>query len=143
MTISRRILVCVCFILVGLTWASSAFAQPRYYPRSSPISPWMNMFQRKPGPLDNYHSFVQPQLQLEETLGQQNTALQQQATKIRSLGQDIRERQRGSDTPPTGIGSVFMDYSHYYPTKGGRAGYHPRATSQVSQPANIGSRYGR
>jgi hypothetical protein len=107
-------------LVVGLfTSAPSAFAQPRYYPPTGPISPWMNIFQRQPGPLDNYHSYVRPELQLRNTLGQQNTALQQQATGIRLLG----ENHQAGQIPATGTASGFMNFSHYYPTMGGFASF--------------------
>jgi hypothetical protein len=104
-------------VVGGFASASPALAQPRYYPPNGPISPWMNLFQRQPGPLDNYHSYVRPELQLRNTLGLQNTALQQQAAGLRLLG----EGQQAGQIPATGTASVFMNFSHYYPTMGGWA----------------------
>jgi hypothetical protein len=95
--------------------ASSAFGQTSYRPYKSTISPWMNLFQRNPGPLDNYHSYVQPQLQLQQTINQQNAELQQQSTRLQSLAS--KELVQGHDqVHPTGTGGVFMEYSHYFQT---------------------------
>jgi hypothetical protein len=118
-------------VLGGL--ASPALAQPRYYPPNGPISPWMNLFQRQPGPLDNYHSYVRPELQLRNTLGQQNAALQQQSAGLRLLG----ESQQAGQIPATGTASVFMNFSHYYPTMGGfAASTRLRGPARAAAPAS-------
>lgn len=123
---NRRQLSGMVFLLaVWLLWPTLADAQTGYYPSGGPISPWMNMFQRRPGPLDNYHSYVQPQLQLDSALRQQNAALQRHGANIRMLDQRIT-REGGLPIVPTGAGSVFMDYSHYYPAlSGGNANRGP------------------
>ena len=118
--IRQRLILLSMLLVVGTVWTPVAFAQ-RYTPIRGPISPWMDIFQRKPGPLDNYHSYVQPEIQLQRTVNQQNNALTQNALGIQSLGQQVEDAQKESPVHPTGAGSVFMEYSHYYPTKGGRA----------------------
>jgi hypothetical protein len=115
-------------------------AQPRNYSSQTvapPISPWMNLYQKNPGPLDNYHTYVLPQLQLRNTLQQYDSNFQQQGSSIQTLGQDftgLQQQQReGQQVHPTGAASVFMSYSHYYPvgpnvstTRGGsRASWTP------------------
>ena len=133
----RLSLICLLVVLGALGSTRSAFAQPHYYPDHGPISPWMNMFQRSPGPLDNYHTFVQPQLQLQNTLGQQNTALQQQSTTLQQQGKTIRLLGHQIDNPqeapvrPTGTSGAFMNYSHYYPMNGGGGGGRGRSASHA------------
>ncbi|MBN2580000.1 MAG: hypothetical protein JXB10_13510 [Pirellulales bacterium] len=81
------------------------------------FSPWLNLFQRNTGPLDNYHTWVQPEMRLRQTL-------QYQARNIQSLQQYVSQPQTRTDgkLAPTGVGGGFMSYSHYYPglnTSGG------------------------
>ncbi len=138
----RRPLIqfCLTLVIAGVC-APNVLAQPGAYPIGGPISPWMNMFQRHPGPLDNYHSFVQPNMQVQGALSQQNTALQQQRGELQSLVQNESTGQHGEAIAPTGTGSVFMEYSHYYPGKGGRAeSYHGAATrTRIPLMMNRGS----
>jgi hypothetical protein len=131
-------LTCRWFVVVvvgGLVSAPAALAQPRYYPQNGPISPWMNIFQRQPGPLDNYHSYVRPEFQLRNTLGMQNAALQQQAAGLQLVGQN----QQAGQIAATGTGSVFMNLSHYYPSLGGWASSaRSRGSSGAAVPAGSG-----
>jgi len=139
----RSRLILLSLLVASTVWTPSAFAQARYYPSRGPISPWMNIFQRKPGPLDNYHSYVQPDLQLQRTINQQNDALMQHSRGLQSLGQQVENDQR--EVRPTGTGSVFMEYSHYYPMKGEHAMHsmgRPRPASRGVGPSS-GTRYAR
>jgi hypothetical protein len=133
----RRSLIPLCFALViAGVCVPSLFAQMGYYSENGTISPWMNMFQRHPGPLDNYHSFVQPQMQLQRTLALQGAALQRHRTEIQSLGQAMSESQHEGGIPPTGTGSVFMDYSHYY-SGGGSASSSRRAGQRLTRSSLV------
>ena len=80
-----------------------------------PLSPWLQLFRRDVGPLPNYHQFVRPEQRLRQTLTQQETALRWQGAQIRSLQGQATAGQRTGMPQPTGTGSVFLDYSHYYP----------------------------
>ncbi len=82
-----------------------------YRAMSPPLSPWLSLYRHDTGPLDNYHTFVRPQLQLRETIRKQDS-------RIQMLGQEVTQFQENGGVPPTGTGSVFMSYSHYYPTPG-------------------------
>jgi hypothetical protein len=137
-----RLILLSLLLVVGAVWTPSAFAQPRYYPNRGPISPWMNMWQKKPGPLDNYHTYVQPEMQLRKELNRQNNALLQNASGIRSLGQQMESGQKEIPVHPTGTGSVFMHYSHYYPMKGEGASA-PSHSSSRSVTHSSGSRNAR
>jgi hypothetical protein len=116
----RSKLVLLSLLMVcGAVWTPTASAQPRYYPTRGPISPWMNLWQRQPGPFDNYHSYVKPELQLQDQMTQQNKSLMQNAQGLKSLGQQFASSQKEAQVSPTGTNSVFMEFSHYYPTMGG------------------------
>ena len=138
--IRPRLFLLTLLLVVGAIWTPSAFAQTRYGTVRGPISPWMDLFQRNPGPLDNYHSYVKPEIQLQRTITQQNNALMQNAAGIQVLGQQMENGQKESQVRPTGTGSVYMDYSHYYPMKGGNMMSRPRSTSRGAAPSS-GTRF--
>ena len=106
--------------------AQSAYAQrrpPRVRSHSSPtLSPWLQLYRRDGGPLDNYHNFVRPEQQLRRTLDRHGTAIQRQKAGIRSLGNQVSTMQRGSSVRPTGAHGTFMNYSHYFGVGGGGGG---------------------
>ncbi len=106
-------------ISIPFASASSAGAQrpgsPERFSRPT-FSPWFGLFSRETRALDNYHSYVRPEIRLRNTLGQQANALRQQKTTILGLGQEIRAVERGGGPRPTGTGSGFMIYSHYFQT---------------------------
>ena len=104
-------------VLVG----QAAQAQDLYNPPPV-MSPWFNLFNKNPGPLGNYQSYVRPQLQLQNAFQQQNGAILQQGMDVRQgnarlnlLGNQVGQLQRGEGLlPPTGHAAGFMNYSHYY-----------------------------
>jgi hypothetical protein len=140
--IRPRLLLLSLLLLVGTLWTPSAFAQIGYYPPRGPISPWMNMWIRKPGPLDNYHTYVQPQMQLQRTVVEQNNALAQNSLGIQSLGRQMENSQREYQVRPTGTASVYMAFSHYYPTKGGHGMARPQSAGRGAAPSS-GLRHAR
>ena len=117
-----------------------------YRPDTPTLSPWLDLYQRKGagGPLDPYHQFVRPELDLRETLRQQDLTNQRQGADVSTLSQQLTqmEQERLTQVRPTGTGSVYMNYSHYYYPNGGGAG---RALPMVSpqwipQGSNQGNR---
>jgi hypothetical protein len=125
--LTRAVLICG----AAFSAAPSAEAQQRYtpYQPSTPtISPWMNLYQRNPGPLDNYNTYVRPQIQLRDTLQQQDARIQRQGNSIHLLGQEVTEIQQEPTVRPTGSGAGYMNYSHYYPSLGA-GGQTPRAAA--------------
>ena len=85
-----------------------------YQPARPTISPWFNLYRRDGGVLDNYHTFVRPEVQLRNTLRQQEYDINRQGMDIQSMRQNMSGMQRALGTRPTGAGSMFMNYSHYY-----------------------------
>jgi hypothetical protein len=141
--IRSRLILLSLTLAVGALWASSAYAQPRYYPTQGPISPWMNMWQRKPGPLDNYHTYVQPEMQLQGVVSQQHKALMRNATGIQTLGEAMEGANRQDQVRATGTGSVFMEYSHYYPMGARGSMGRSRSLSMHRIMPSSGTRYAR
>ncbi len=54
-------------------------------PGGSPFSPWLNLYQRKGGPIDNYNMFVQPALQQQNALQNLQYGVQHNAAAVNSV----------------------------------------------------------
>ncbi len=123
-----------CLLSLGAGMACAQSAQSGLYQPAYPtLSPWLNLYQRNTGPLDPYHMYVRPEMQLRDTLRRQDTRIQQQGVGIGRLKGQVSELEKGGPLRPTGTGSVFMDYSHYYDLEGGPAGHsHPRSARTSS-----------
>ena len=107
---SRRLFLPVLAFVCCATFASSLVAQgPRYQPRTPTFSPYLDYFRRDVGALDVYNSIVRPNRELRSTLSRQQSTLLQGRQRIEQL-----QTQVDSGVSPTGVGSRFMDYSHYY-----------------------------
>ena len=105
-----------------IAWVLLCSAPPAEAQRGSPygvpsptFSPWLNLYRSDPGPLGTYHTYVRPEQELYGTLRRQDAGLQRQRASIRSLQEQTFQRERAGTVRPTGTGSVFMNYSHYYP----------------------------
>jgi hypothetical protein len=119
----------LCAVSVGVRAArGQGYSGSGYQPSTPTFSPWLNLYQRNAGPLDNYHTFVRPERQLQDTLRQQASAIQRQGEGIRGLTGQVNDLREGrSPAHPTGAGSVFMDYGHYYDWNAGAAPTRPAA----------------
>ncbi len=107
------IILAVVFLAGGTIFTQTAAAQ--YSPQRPTVSPWMGLWQRNTGALDNYHTFVQPQMELNKTLQMQGSALNRQETGLQDLNYEMMQPQGNRSTMmPTGQGATFMSYSHYY-----------------------------
>jgi hypothetical protein len=113
--------------------ALPAYAQGVGTPYGSPnpaLSPWLNLYQKQGGPLDPYHMFVQPQVQLRDTVQQQQANLQRQTAGLSALGDyvtqmaDDRNHQK---IAPTGVGAGFMTHGRYFGVQASGAGHGPAA----------------
>lgn len=103
----------------ALLTALPASAQGRrpyspYQPARPTISPWFNLYRQDGGALDNYHTFVRPEIQLRTTLRQQAYDINRQGRDIQAMRQNMSGVKRAMGIRPTGSGSMFMNYSHYY-----------------------------
>ena len=86
-----------------------------YQPSQPIFSPWLNLYQRNTGALDNYHTYVRPEMQLQEAMQQQGALLQRQDSRLNLFENQIGDLEMSSGMHPTGTGSVFMSFSHFYP----------------------------
>lgn len=103
-------------MVIPILLAGPAAAQQAYRSASPVFSPWLNLYQRNTGALDNYHTYVRPQMELRSTLRQQDTLNQRQAAGINRLTQRVDDIQTGQGQAmrTTGTGSVFGSTSHYF-----------------------------
>jgi hypothetical protein len=132
-----RLLLVATLVFAACSGEGVLFAQTgvtgSYQPPRPTLSPWLNLYQRNSGPLDNYHSFVRPELQLQGTLRQQNTAIQSQDQDLRKLSGQFSDIEQGKSVHPTGTGSLYMEYSHFYDSRsimGRSAGTRPRTLTR-------------
>ena len=107
-----------------------------YYPTRPALSPWFDLYRRDAGPLGNYNSIVRPELRLQDTLNRQQQSIQRQneglgrqderlnwqRQRLQFQGVRIRVLEEAtfgkSPVRPTGTGSTFMNYSHFYSRPG-------------------------
>jgi hypothetical protein len=101
------------------------------------------LYQKKGGPLDNYHMFVQPEMQLRDTLQQQQSDIQRQTAGLSTLGRQVTQIEQNRNRPvaPTGQGAGFMNHGQFFgaqaTTGGGRgaaAGRRPSMPSAGRRP---------
>lgn len=114
---SRRVILLTVSLVVTLgvsTACAQGIGSTPYQPPQPTLSPWLRLYDRNTGALDNYHSAVRPEMQLRSTLRQQTTLLQQQGAGLTGLAGQVNQIENRDMLRPTGAGSVFMDYSHYY-----------------------------
>jgi hypothetical protein len=141
-----RLQVVAAFLTVGAVLSIAHLAQAQGqatdFGNRPTLSPWFGLYQKNGGPIDNYHTFVRPRIDLNDTLQRQQAGIQRNQAGINSLGQDMTQLQEEhAGIRPTGSASVFMNYSHYYPTaQGGHAAQGPAAhrRSSTRPPASSG-----
>ncbi len=125
-----RIQLAATLLIAGLlfSWGRPVQAQG-YVPQRPVFSPYLNLYNRDSGILNNYFTYVRPRQQLQTALERQQANIQRQRASIQQHNQAIRglqyqvsELNRRTGVRPTGTGSWFNNYSHYYqfPTVGGR-----------------------
>jgi hypothetical protein len=125
---ARRSAICATLTLgILLLAASSSYAQVLAPGNRPTFSPWFGLYQRNGGPLDNYHTFVQPRIELDNTLQRHQAAIHRNNEGVASLNRELSQFGEQTQMHPTGTGSVFMDYSHYYPSLGGSGPTTPNA----------------
>jgi hypothetical protein len=102
--------------LLATLSAAPGFAQApaSRYPTPT-LSPWFDLYQKHAGPIDNYNMFVRPEMQLRNTLRNQQSEIQFQTTAVTNQAQQIsqmEENRRG--VAPTGTAAGFMNYGRYF-----------------------------
>jgi hypothetical protein len=111
----------LCFVFGMMLFAarsSEAQGVPNFQPSTPTLSPWLHLYEKNPGPLDNYHMYVRPRMELRDTLQSQQSNINQQYLGMQSLNEEVRGLQPQEQVRPTGTASVFMNTTHYYPEMG-------------------------
>ena len=97
--------------------AHAQWSIPRYRPARPPLNAYLSLGHQDSGPLGAYLTYVLPELELRSTLRRQESAISRQGASIRYLGEEMGDAERASaGHPVTGTGSMYMNYSHYYPS---------------------------
>ena len=101
-----------------LLWAVPAPAQgignSYRYPTPA-LSPWFNLYNRQGGPVDNYNMFVQPDIQLRNTLQAQQFYNQRQAANATVLDHQVSQlEQNRLGVQATGAPSGFQNQGRYF-----------------------------
>jgi hypothetical protein len=105
----------IALLIGGTVLCQPAAAQFYNPPQNGIVSPWMGLWQKNTGALDNYHTFVLPQMQLNQTLQLQSAALNRQELGLQNLNAEVAQpKWDQSRIMATGQGATFMSYSHYY-----------------------------
>ena len=115
-------------VVVAVLAGRSAEAQRghQYRQQTPTLSPYLNLYRTDSGAVDNYNNFVRPEIDLRDTLRNQQDAIQrqdvtqqQQGTALQRYQRNARGRQgRAFGVGPTGSAATFMNYMHYYPVHG-------------------------
>ena len=113
MQLTRATLIAA--IWIALASASVAFGQEQRYssPAGPTISPYLDYFRRVSGLLDRHHAFVRPEIRRRQTFAELQQTVGRQRNQLGRLNRQIEEL-RETNAAPTGTGSRFMNYSHYY-----------------------------
>jgi hypothetical protein len=123
---SRSLIVIVSLLLAGASFS----ALPSYgqgvggIPGGAPLSPWLNLYQRNAGPVDNYHMYVQPAQQLRGTLQMQQYGIQNNARAVNTVAEQFNSQaaEYMAVANPTGNGAGFMNQGRYFFNNGGFGG---------------------
>jgi hypothetical protein len=103
--------IAVALFLAGQTSAQTPMAR---YPTPA-LSPWFDLYQKKAGPIDNYNMYVRPEMQLRNTLQNQQSNIQSQGTAITSQSEQLTQMEadrRG--IAPTGTPTGFLNQGRYF-----------------------------
>ena len=118
------LLLGLAILAVCLIVNSECYAQrsSRYEPSSPTVSPYLNLLRRDSGGVPNYYSFIRPQ-QRQQTVNNRQRVVNQQIGRALQRQQDELLQfgdQMQTQITPTGSGSVFLNFSHYYFAPGRR-----------------------
>jgi hypothetical protein len=109
--------------------AQGGYARPAISPGSRPtVSPYLNIV-RQGNPALNYYNLVRPEFEFRNAY----QGLQQQVTRQTTA----IDQMDASLLPATGHSTSFMNYSHYFPGRGGQ-GVSRAAGAPATQPFGRG-----
>ena len=89
-------------------------------PGGPPLSPWLNLYNRSAGPVDNYHMYVQPALQLQNTLQGQQMGINHNTAAVNSVSDQFTSQSDAyyAAATPTGNYAGFMNQGHFFNNNG-------------------------
>jgi hypothetical protein len=101
--------------LVAFAGLTSVVSAQVYQPPAGPtITPYLDYYNLPTSPLlSNYQNYVRPRAELRANLNQLGTAVNRQNERLDLLQNDFQQL-TPSGAAPTGTGSTFLNYSHYY-----------------------------
>ena len=111
-------------------------------PGGPPLSPWLNLYQRNAGPVDNYHMYVQPALQLQNTLQGQQMGINRNAAGVSAASEQFTSQADAyfATSNPTGNGATFMNQGRYFGNNGMGGGgvFGMPGTGGFGRPGGVG-----
>jgi len=101
-------------------------------PFVAPTSPYLNLNRAGSSPAINYFNLVRPEFEFRNAY----QSLQGQVNQNREL---VRETIVEGGLPVTGHSTSFLNYSHFYPGPGVRAGTRPTGRAPTTRPQQFQS----
>lgn len=133
---------------VVLLWAAPAPAQgvgnSYRYPTPA-LSPWFNLYNKQGGPVDNYNMYVQPDIQLRNTLQAQQLYNQRQTANATVLDHQVSQLEQNRQTvQATGAPSGYLNHGRYFGVTSveGQRSFGTVTGPRTSRPAAAGSARG-
>jgi len=112
------------------------------YPGGPPLSPWLNLYNRSAGPVDNYHMYVQPALQLQNTLQNQQYGIQRNAQGLNNVSEQFTSQADAyyATGSPTGNAAGFMNQGRMFNNAGmgGSGVFGMPGTGGMGRPGGVG-----
>lgn len=112
---SLLLVLSLAFFSLALVETAGAQTSPKktytpYRPSQPTLSPWFGLYNTNRGPLPNYYNYVVPRQVVEQTLTNQQTAIQQQGAEYRNLQTQVTNFEQIAKARPTGSASGFLNY---------------------------------
>jgi hypothetical protein len=132
---------------LSCTLTQRLFAQvggiPSYGGESPRLSPWLNLYQRQAGPLDPYHMYVQPEVQLRNTLQVQQAGIQRNKAALNTVAEHVVSTEEAFNAPatPTGVAAGFMTQGMYFNSYSGGGGGYSGSSLGLGLPQKSSLRY--
>ena len=112
-------------LATGTVFAQFGATRNSWFPQNNPppLSAWLELERVSSSQLDSYHQYVKPQLELERFLTAQRREMNRHMDNQKTMQKDISQMrhfrqeqsyQMQSEASPTGKGSGYGNYLHYY-----------------------------
>jgi len=116
----------------GTAFAQFGGTRNSWFPRNNqpPLSAWLELERATTTELDAYNQFVKPQLEMERILTAQRREMNRRADDQKTMQKEISQMHNNlknlqqnqsyqvqTEATPTGKGSGYSNYLHYYPQR--------------------------